>query len=40
MVGRGITFRFNNFKSKQVLKQAKETHKVELMLRSVKRLIR
>jgi len=24
-VGRGITYRFNNFKSKMVLKQAQET---------------
>lgn len=39
-VGQGITYRFNNFKSKAVLKQAKETQDVERMLYHVKRLIR
>ena len=39
-VGRGITYRFNNFKSKAVLKQAKETQQVDRMLWHVKRLIR
>lgn len=39
-VGRGITYRFNNFKSKAVLTQAKENQTVERMLKDVKRLIR
>ena len=31
-VGSGITYRFNNFKNKQVLKSAEETAKIEKML--------
>ena len=37
--GAGITYRFNNFKSKSVLKHAQETNKVERMLWYVKKLI-
>ena len=37
--GAGITYRFNNFKSKSVLKHAQETGKVERMLWHVKKLI-
>lgn len=39
-VGQGITYRFNNFKNKQVLKAAEETKKIKLMLKDVKTLIR
>ena len=38
-VGRGITYRFNNFKNKQVLKSAEETDQIEKMLVTVKRTI-
>ena len=39
-VGSGITYRFNNFKNKQVLKSAEETAKIEKLLAHVKRLLR
>ena len=40
LIGRGIAYRFNNFKNKRVLKQAKEFDYLERMLAHVKKLIK
>ena len=39
-IGQGITYRFNNFKNKKVIKYAQEVDKIEKMLWHVKLLLR
>ena len=39
-IGQGITYRFNNFKNKKVIKYAQEVDKIEKMLWHVKLLLK